>query len=136
MCFYKDDLIYCGKCLVNWDLKLYIVIFDLEVENKEIKGYMWYFCYLLVDGVKMVDGKDYIVVVIICLEIMFGDMGVVVNLEDFCYKDLIGKEIILLIVGCCILIVGDEYVDMEKGMGCVKIIFVYDFNDYEVGKCY
>lgn len=136
VCLYKEDLIYCGKCLVNWDLKLCIVIFDLEVENCELKGLMWYICYLLVDGVKIVDGKDYLVVVIICLEILLGDIGVVVNLEDLCYKDLIGKYVILLLVNCCILIVGDEYVDMEKGIGCVKIILVYDFNDYEVGKCY
>lgn len=88
VCLYEEGLIYCGKCLVNWDLKFYIVIFDLEVENKESKGFFWYFCYLLVNGVKMVDGKDYLVVVIMCLEIMLGDMVVVVYFEDECYKDL------------------------------------------------
>lgn len=70
---------------MNWDLKLYIVIFDFEVENKEEKGFFWYLCYLLVDGVKIQDGKDYVVVVIICLEIMFGDIVVVVYLDDECY---------------------------------------------------
>lgn len=65
---------------------------------------------------------------------MLGDTGVAVNPEDPRYKDLIGKEIILPLVGRRIRIVGDEHADMEKGTGCVKITPAHDFNDYEVGK--
>lgn len=131
---YKDDLIYRGKRLVNWDPKLHTAISDLEVENKETKGHMWHFRYPLADGVKTADGKDYIVVATTRPETMLGDTGVAVNPEDLRYKDLIGKEIILPIVGRRIPIVGDEHADMEKGTGCVKITPAHDFNDYEVGK--
>ncbi|MEK6168585.1 valine--tRNA ligase [Vibrio cholerae] len=131
---YKDDLIYRGKRLVNWDPKLHTAISDLEVENKETKGHMWHFRYPLADGVKTADGKDYIVVATTRPETMLGDTGVAVNPEDPRYKDLIGKEIILPIVGRRIPIVGDEHADMEKGTGCVKITPAHDFNDYEVGK--
>ncbi|ENM5779084.1 valine--tRNA ligase [Vibrio mimicus] len=131
---YKDDLIYRGKRLVNWDPKLHTAISDLEVENKDTKGHMWHFRYPLADGVKTADGKDYIVVATTRPETMLGDTGVAVNPEDPRYKDLIGKEIILPIVGRRIPIVGDEHADMEKGTGCVKITPAHDFNDYEVGK--
>ncbi|RNE65386.1 valine--tRNA ligase [Vibrio cholerae] len=131
---YKDDLIYRGKRLVNWDPKLHTAISDLEVENKETKGHMWHFRYPLADGVKTADDKDYIVVATTRPETMLGDTGVAVNPEDPRYKDLIGKEIILPIVGRRIPIVGDEHADMEKGTGCVKITPAHDFNDYEVGK--
>ncbi|HAS5693049.1 TPA: valine--tRNA ligase [Vibrio cholerae] len=131
---YKDYLIYRGKRLVNWDPKLHTAISDLEVENKETKGHMWHFRYPLADGVKTADGKDYIVVATTRPETMLGDTGVAVNPEDPRYKDLIGKEIILPIVGRRIPIVGDEHADMEKGTGCVKITPAHDFNDYEVGK--
>ena len=67
-------------------------------------------------------------------ETVLGDTGVAVNPEDPRYKDLIGKEIILPLVGRRIRIVGDEHADMEKGTGCVKITPAHDFNDYEVGK--
>ncbi|WP_337916525.1 valine--tRNA ligase [Vibrio cholerae] len=131
---YKDDLIYRGKRLVNWDPKLHTAISDLEVENKETKGHMWHFRYPLADGVKTADGKDYIVVATTRPETMLGDTGVAVNPEDPRYKVLIDKEIILPIVGRRIPIVGDEHADMEKGTGCVKITPAHDFNDYEVGK--
>ncbi|CAM2844935.1 valine--tRNA ligase [Vibrio diazotrophicus] len=131
---YKDDLIYRGKRLVNWDPKLHTAISDLEVENKDVKGNMWHFRYPLADGVKTADGKDYIVVATTRPETMLGDTGVAVNPEDPRYKELIGKEIILPIVGRRIPIVGDEHADMEKGTGCVKITPAHDFNDYEVGK--
>lgn len=131
---YEQDLIYRGKRLVNWDPKLHTAISDLEVENKETKGFMWHFRYPLADGVTTQDGKDYIVVATTRPETMLGDTGVAVNPEDPRYKDLIGKEIILPIVNRRIPIVGDEHADMEKGTGCVKITPAHDFNDYEVGK--
>ncbi|SMY37699.1 Valine--tRNA ligase [Photobacterium malacitanum] len=131
---YQEDLLYRGKRLVNWDPKLHTAISDLEVENKDKKGHMWHFRYPLADGVQTAEGKDYIVVATTRPETMLGDTGVAVNPEDPRYKDLIGKEIILPIVGRRIPIVGDEHADMEKGTGCVKITPAHDFNDYEVGK--
>lgn len=147
--FYKEGLIYKFKCLVNWDLKFEIVIFDFEVENVEVDGYMWYFKYLLVGGeiyeyvekdedgnVMLCEMWDYILIVMICLEIMFGDGVVVVYLDDECYKLIVGKlcEILVGLKEYCwlILIIIDEYFDLVFGLGVVKIIGVYDFNDYQV----
>ncbi|NHB88074.1 valine--tRNA ligase [Photorhabdus tasmaniensis] len=131
---YKENLIYRGKRLVNWDPKLHTAISDLEVENREVKGSMWHLRYPLADGVTTAEGKDYLVVATTRPETMLGDTGVAVNPEDPRYKDLIGKEIILPLVNRRIPIVGDEHADMEKGTGCVKITPAHDFNDYEVGK--
>jgi valyl-tRNA synthetase len=131
---HSEDLIYRGKRLVNWDPKLHTAISDLEVENKDKKGFMWHFRYPLADGAKTTEGKDYLVVATTRPETMLGDTGVAVNPEDSRYKDLIGKFIDLPLVNRRIPIVGDEHADMEKGTGCVKITPAHDFNDYEVGK--
>ncbi|GAB3418629.1 MULTISPECIES: valine--tRNA ligase [Erwinia] len=131
---HKENLIYRGKRLVNWDPKLRTAISDLEVENRESKGSMWHIRYPLADGVKTADGKDYLVVATTRPETVLGDTGVAVNPEDPRYKDLIGKFLVLPLVGRRIPIVGDEHADMEKGTGCVKITPAHDFNDYEVGR--
>lgn len=131
---YEEDLIYRGKRLVNWDPKLRTAISDLEVENKEIKGHMWHIRYMLADGKKTADGKDYLVVATTRPETLLGDTAVAVNAEDPRYKDLIGAKLILPLVNRLIPIVGDEHADMTKGTGCVKITPAHDFNDNEVGK--
>lgn len=131
---HKENLIYRGKRLVNWDPKLRTAISDLEVENRESKGSMWHIRYPLADGVKTADGKDYLVVATTRPETVLGDTGVAVNPEDPRYQDLIGKFLVLPLVGRRIPIVGDEHADMEKGTGCVKITPAHDFNDYEVGR--
>lgn len=131
---HKEDLIYRGKRLVNWDPKLHTAISDLEVENREVKGSMWHLRYPLADAAKTAEGKDYLIVATTRPETMLGDTGVAVNPEDPRYKDLIGKEIILPIVNRRIPILADEHADMEKGTGCVKITPAHDFNDYEVGR--
>ena len=131
---YDEGLVYRGKRLVNWDPKLHTAISDLEVENKEVKGKMWYLRYPLADGIKTAAGEDHIVVGTTRPETMLGDTGVAVNAEDERYQDLIGKFVELPLVGRRIPIVADEHADMEKGSGCVKITPAHDFNDNEVGK--
>lgn len=131
---YKENLIYRGKRLVNWDPKLRTAISDLEVENRETKGSMWHIRYPLADGVTTADGNNYLVVATTRPETILGDTGVAVNPEDPRYKDLIGKSVILPLVDRRIPIIGDEHADMEKGTGCVKITPAHDFNDYEVGR--
>ena len=131
---HSENLIYRGKRLVNWDPKLLTAISDLEVENKDKKGYMWHFRYPLADGTKTAKGNNYLVVATTRPETMLGDTGVAVNPEDPRYKDLIGKFIDLPLVNRRIPIVSDEYADIDKGTGCVKITPAHDFNDYEVGK--
>lgn len=131
---FEDDLIYRGKRLVNWDPKFHTAISDLEVENKDKKGHMWYLRYPLANGEKTAEGKDYLVVATTRPETVLGDTGVAVNPKDERYKDLIGKHILLPLVNRLIPIVGDDHADMEKGTGCVKITPAHDFNDNEVGK--
>jgi len=131
---FEDDLIYRGKRLVNWDPKFHTAISDLEVENKDKKGFMWHLRYPLADGAKTAEGLDYLVVATTRPETMLGDTGVAVNPEDPRYKDLIGKKVLLPLVNRLIPIVGDDHADMDKGTGCVKITPAHDFNDNEVGK--
>lgn len=131
---YEDGLIYRGKRLVNWDPKLHTAISDVEVENHDEKGHLWHLRYPLADGATTAEGKNYLVVATTRPETMLGDTAVAVHPEDERYRALVGKDIILPLVGRRIPIVADEYVDREFGTGCVKITPAHDFNDYEVGK--
>lgn len=126
---HKDGLIYRDKRLVNWDPKLHTAISDLEVEQREVNGNLWYFKY----PVEGEDGK-FITVATTRPETMLGDTGVAVNPEDERYTDLVGKNVILPIVDKAIPIVADEYSDPDKGSGAVKITPAHDFNDFEVGQ--
>ncbi|XOD70446.1 MAG: valine--tRNA ligase [Sodalis sp. (in: enterobacteria)] len=131
---YQENLIFHGKRLVNWDPKLRTAISDLEVENRDSKGFIWKLCYPLADGARTADGLDYLVVTTTRPETMLGDTGVAVNPEDSRYIDLIGKSVIVPLVKRRIPIVGDRYADITKGTGCVKITPAHDFNDYDVAK--
>jgi len=132
---YREGLIYKDKRLVNWDPKLLTAISDLEVVQVETKGHLWYLRYPL-EG-KTFDANDpstFIVVATTRPETMLGDTGVAVHPEDPRYKNLIGRIVILPLVGRKIPIVADDYSDPEKGSGAVKITPAHDFNDFEVGK--
>jgi len=125
---YRAGLIYKDKRLVNWDPKLLTAISDLEVQQIEVKGNLWHIKY-------PIEGSDeFIVVATTRPETMLGDTAVAVHPEDERYKKLVGKNVILPLVGRKIPIVADEYSDPEKGSGAVKITPAHDFNDFEVGK--
>ncbi len=126
---YKEGLIYKDSRLVNWDPALETAISDLEVEQKEIKGNLWYFKY-------PVEGQPdrFLAVATTRPETMLGDTAVAVHPDDERYADLIGKHCVLPIVGRKILIVGDDYADPETGSGAVKITPAHDFNDFDVGR--
>ena len=126
---YKEGLIYKDKRLVNWDPKLLTAISDLEVEPKETNGHMWHFKYP-VKGQK----NKFITVATTRPETMLGDSAVAVHPDDERYKKLIGKMVVLPLVGREIPIVADEYADPEQGSGAVKITPAHDFNDFEVGR--
>jgi len=126
---HKEGLIYKDKRLVNWDPTLGTAISDLEVEQKEVQGSLWHFRYPI-EGEK----DRYIVVATTRPETMLGDTAVAVNPDDERYKDLIGKNVILPLVGRLIPIVADEHADPEQGSGAVKITPAHDFNDFEVGQ--
>ena len=132
---YREGLIYKDKRLVNWDPKLLTAISDLEVVPVETKGSLWHLRYPI-EGKTFnpEDRSTYIVVATTRPETMLGDSGVAVHPDDERYKALIGKNVILPLVGRKIPIVADEYSDPEKGSGAVKITPAHDFNDFEVGK--
>ena len=125
---YDEGLIYRGKRLVNWDPVLHTALSDLEVLSEDEPGKLWHFNYPLASG----DG--HMTVATTRPETMLGDSAVAVHPEDERYKELVGQDIILPIVGRRIPIVADDYVDPEFGTGCVKITPAHDFNDYDLGK--
>jgi len=132
---YRQGLIYRDKRLVNWDPKLLTAISDLEVEQLEVDGNLWHFRYPI-DGVAYdpEDPATYITVATTRPETMLGDTAVAVHPEDERYTNLVGKMVVLPIVGRKIPIVADAYSDPEKGTGAVKITPAHDFNDFDVGK--
>ena len=132
---YREGLIYKDKRLVNWDPKLLTAISDLEVQQVEVKSHLWYLRYPIEGAIfDPEDPSTYIVVATTRPETMLGDSGVAVHPNDERYADLVGKHVILPLVGRRIPIVADEYSDPEKGSGAVKITPAHDFNDFEVGK--
>ena len=127
---YRNKKIYRGYRLVNWDPSLKTAVSDIEVVRQEKKGTIWYIKY-------PIDSSDkFITVATTRPETLFGDMAIAVNPNDERYKDLIGKYALLPFVERKLPIIGDDYVDMEFGTGCLKITPAHDFNDYEIGKKY
>ncbi len=126
---YRQGLIYRDKRLVNWDPKFHTAISDLEVVQKEKQGHLWHLRY-------PVEGQPdrFLVVATTRPETMLGDTAVAVHPDDERYKDLVGKHLILPLVGRRIPVVADEYADPETGSGAVKITPAHDFNDFEVGR--
>src|SRR5471032_1996451 len=132
---FNEKLIYKDKRLVNWDPKLLTAISDLEVVQVETKGHLWHLRYPIEDKTFNVeDPSTFIVVATTRPETMLGDTAVAVHPDDERYKKLVGKNVILPLVGRKIPIIADEYSDPEKGSGAVKITPAHDFNDFEVGR--
>ena len=132
---HRQGLIYKDKRLVNWDPKLLTAISDLEVQQDEVKGHLWYLRYPIEGRTfNPEDPKSFIVVATTRPETMLGDTAVAVHPDDERYTDLVGQHVILPLVGRKIPIVADDYSDPEKGSGAVKVTPAHDFNDFEIGK--
>jgi len=125
---YKENLIYRGNRMVNWDPASKSAISEEEVIFREVQGHLWYMRYPIKNS------DEFLVVATTRPETMLGDTGVAVNPSDERYKDLIGEKVILPIVGREIPIFADDYVDLEFGTGCVKITPAHDVNDYAMGQ--
>src|SRR5882757_8529170 len=125
---HEEGLIYRGKRLVNWDPVLLTALSDLEVQSEEEDGHLWHLSYPLAEG------SGHVIVATTRPETMLGDTAVAVNPDDERYADLVGKHVILPLVGRKIPIVADAYSDPEKGSGAVKVTPAHDFNDFEVGR--
>ena len=124
---YEKDLIYKGTRIINWCPVSHTALSDEEVIFQEINGHLWYFRYP-VKGEK----DRYVVIATTRPETMLGDTAVAVNPKDKRYKDLIGKTIVLPIVGREIPIIADDYIDKEFGTGAVKVTPAHDPNDYNI----
>ena len=125
---YNEGLIYRGKRLVNWDVKLGTAVSDLEVVQEEEDGFMWHISYPLADK------SGHLTVATTRPETMLGDVAVMVHPEDERYKHLIGKNVKLPLCNREIPIIADDYVDKDFGTGVVKVTPAHDFNDYAVGQ--
>ncbi|MBN7771911.1 valine--tRNA ligase [Clostridium aminobutyricum] len=125
---YNKGLIYRGNRLINWCPECGTSLSDAEVEHEDKNGKYWYFRY------PAVDGGEGIVVATSRPETMFADEAIAVHPEDERYKELIGKKVLLPLVGKEIPIIADTYPDPEKGTGAVKITPAHDPNDFEVGE--
>jgi valyl-tRNA synthetase len=126
---YREGLIYRDKRLVNWDPVMHTVISDLEVQNRETSGSLWYIRYPVAE----LPGR-FVTVATTRPETMLGDTGVAVNPNDPRFADLVGKSARLPLADRLIPIVADEHADPETGSGAVKITPAHDFADFEVGR--
>ncbi len=126
---YEKGYIYKGSRIVNWCPVCKTSISDAEVEHEEQDGFFWHINY----PVKGEEGR-FVEIATTRPETLLGDTAVAVNPEDERYKDIVGKTLILPLVGREIPVVADSYVDKEFGTGCVKITPAHDPNDFEVGK--
>ena len=126
---YREGLIYRGKRLVNWDVKLQTAVSDLEVVQEEESGSLWHINYPLVE-----DADNFLTVATTRPETMIGDTALMVHPDDERYKKYIGKFALLPLLKRKIPIIADEYVDPTFGTGVVKVTPAHDFNDYAVGQ--
>jgi len=125
---YDQGLIYKGEYLVNWCPSDRTALSNDEVIHKEVDGFFWHFKYPLSDG------TGEVIIATTRPETMLGDTAVAVNPGDERFKHLIGKEISLPLTDRKIPIIGDSYVKIDEGTGCLKVTPAHDPNDFEIGK--
>ena len=124
---YQEGLIYRSHYIINWCPRCQTALSDLEVEHHEISGKLYHLRY------PFSEGNRFVVVATTRPETVLGDTAVAVHPEDERYQGDIGRKVILPVLGREIPIIGDPYVDMEFGTGCLKITPAHDFNDFEIG---
>ncbi|MDF7637226.1 valine--tRNA ligase [Leuconostocaceae bacterium ESL0958] len=129
---YNKGLIYRGEYIINWDPKARTALSDIEVVYQDDEGAFYHVKYPFVDGTTL-NGQDYIEIATTRPETMFGDVAVAVNPTDERYQDLIGKKVLVPLVGREIPIIADDYVEKDFGTGMVKITPAHDPNDFQVG---
>ncbi len=125
---YEKGLIYQGNYIVNWCPTCATTLSDIEVEHEEREGKLYHIRYPLLGG----DG--YITVATTRPETMLGDTAVAVNPDDPRYEHLIGRYVVLPLIGREIPIIADSWVDPEFGTGMVKVTPAHDPNDFDIGQ--
>lgn len=124
---YEKGLIYRGDYIINWCPRCHTAISDIEVEHADSDGHLWHLKY------PVQDSDEFVVVATTRPETMLGDTGVAVHPDDERYGHLVGKNVVLPLVGRIIPIFADHYVDREFGTGAVKVTPAHDPNDFEMG---
>lgn len=124
---YNKGLIYRGERIINWDPAARTALSDIEVVHEDINGKFYHFKY------PFADGEGYMEIATTRPETMLGDTAIVVNPDDERYQDVIGKTVILPVVGRELPIIADDYVDKEFGSGAMKVTPAHDPNDFEIG---
>jgi valyl-tRNA synthetase len=124
---YQEGLIYRSHYIINWCPRCQTALSDLEVEYQEILGKLYHLKY------PFKECDRFVVLATTRPETVMGDTAVAVNPEDSRYQDVIGKIVILPVIGREIPIIADPYVDIEFGTGALKITPAHDFNDFEIG---
>ncbi|MDD3718733.1 MAG: valine--tRNA ligase [Actinomycetota bacterium] len=125
---YEEGLIYQGYYIVNWCPRCLTAISDIEVEHEDVEGKLWFIRY----DVKETGEPIYVATT--RPETMLGDTAVAVNPRDHRYRGLVGKTVILPLMGREIPVIADEFVDPEFGTGMVKVTPAHDPNDFEMGR--
>ncbi|EIS6532411.1 valine--tRNA ligase [Staphylococcus pseudintermedius] len=124
---YNKGLIYRGERIINWDPAARTALSDIEVVHEDVNGKFYHFKY------PFADGEGYMEIATTRPETMLGDTAIVVNPDDERYQDVIGKTVILPVVGRELPIIADDYVDKEFGSGAMKVTPAHDPNDFEIG---
>jgi len=125
---YDKGLIYRDNYLVNWDPGSRSAISDLEVEEREVEDVMYEIAYPLADG------KGEVVIATVRPETMLADVAVAVHPDDERYTALVGRTLVLPLVGRELPVIADSYVKTDFGTGCLKITPGHDPNDFEIGR--
>ncbi|MGE4293006.1 MAG: valine--tRNA ligase [Desulfovibrio sp.] len=125
---FRQGLIYKGDYIINWCNRCHTALADDEVEHEPKPGKLHHLRYSLTDG------SGDIVIATTRPETMLADTAIAVNPEDDRFKHLIGKSVTLPLVGRELPVIGDSYVDMEFGTGCLKVTPAHDMNDWELGR--
>lgn len=124
---YNKGLIYRGERIINWDPAARTALSDIEVVHEDVNGKFYHFKY------PFADGEGYMEIATTRPETMLGDTAIVVNPDDERYQNVIGKTVILPVVGRELPIIADDYVDKEFGSGAMKVTPAHDPNDFEIG---
>ncbi|EKF8618581.1 valine--tRNA ligase [Staphylococcus pseudintermedius] len=124
---YNKGLIYRGERIINWDPAARTALSDIEVVHEDVNGKFYHFKY------PFADGEGYMEIATTRPETMLGDTAIVVNPDDERYQEVIGKTVILPVVGRELPIIADDYVDKEFGSGAMKVTPAHDPNDFEIG---
>ena len=125
---YEKGFIYKGHRLVNWCPVSKSAISQEEVNHQEVKGHLWHFKY------PFKNSDEFVVVATTRPETMLGDTAVAVHPKDERYSHLVGKTVILPLVGRELPVIADNHVDPEFGTGCVKVTPAHDPNDFSMSE--